>query len=132
MKLELQKLAIKKAGAATDMQAGFMATLKAGMPTSGILVAAYAVQAAAMMVAFRKSTQKSESLLGGTAGGGGMSAPVVPPSFNVLGATSNDGNMIANTIAGVNDNPVRAYVLEGDVTSAQSAARNTSDLASVG
>lgn len=133
MSFELKKLAVKGAVAANDVQSGFMATLKAGMPQSGILVAAYAVQAAAMMMAFRKSQRKTAAVLGGSSSSSGMSStPVAAPSFNVLGATSAGDNMIANTISGVNDNPVRAYVLEGDVSSAQSAARNTSDLASVG
>ena len=63
--------------------------------------------------------------------GGGSSAPQAP-SFNVIGQTSAGDNMVASTIASVNDAPMRAYVVEADVTSSQSAARASDDLSSVG
>ena len=67
----------------------------------------------------------------GSGGGGGSSAPQAP-SFNVIGQTSAGDNMVASTIASVNDAPMRAYVVEADVTSSQSAARASDDLSSVG
>ena len=40
--------------------------------------------------------------------------------------------MVAETIASVNSAPMRAYVVESDVTSAQAGQRATDDVASIG
>ena len=115
-----------------NIATGASATMKAGLPASLPLLVAYGLQAAAMVATFARSKKNLDSVTG-TSGGGSIPTPsLAAPSFNVLGATSNDGNMIADTIAGVNDRPVRAYVLESEVTSAQSMQRNTTDMASVG
>lgn len=145
MKIEMQKMAVKRLSAAQgisidaakaqmDASAGLVATLKAGMPQALPLVAMYAVQAASMLAAFSKSKKSLESEIGISGGSTPTLSASAPqaPSFNVLGATTAGENMIANTVAGTMDQPVRAYVLEGDVTTAQSAQRNTQDLASVG
>jgi hypothetical protein len=116
-----------------NIATGASATMKAGLPASLPLMVAYGLQAAAMVATFARSKKNLDSVTGTSGGGGSIPTPsLAAPSFNVLGATSNDGNMIADTIAGVNDRPVRAYVLESEVTSAQSMSRNTTDMASVG
>lgn len=65
-------------------------------------------------------------------GGGGQGAAPQAPSFNVLGATSAGDQLIANTVAQTNSQPVKAYVVESEMTSAQSMGRNAESLASVG
>ena len=66
-------------------------------------------------------------------GGGGStpapSAPSLPPAFNVVGAS--DTNQLADAIGGQSQEPVKAYVVSGDVTSAQSMDRNIVDGASI-
>ena len=66
-------------------------------------------------------------------GGGGStsapSAPSLPPAFNVVGAS--DTNQLADAIGGQSQEPVKAYVVSGDVTSAQSMDRNIIDGASI-
>ena len=73
---------------------------------------------------------------GGGGGGGGSvpsaSAPPAPPSFNVVG--NSGANQLAQTITETNKNaaPVQAYVVSGDVSSAQSLDRNRVSNASMG
>ena len=65
----------------------------------------------------------------GGSGGGGTSAPSLPPAFNVVG--SSDTNQLADAIGGQSKEPTRAYVVSGDVTSAQSMDRNIVEGASI-
>jgi hypothetical protein len=64
---------------------------------------------------------------GGAASGGGGGAAPAPPSFNIVGQNSN--NQLAQTIAGQQQQPVQAYVVSGNVSSAQSLDRNRIDTA---
>ncbi len=68
-------------------------------------------------------------------GGGGsvstpsVSTPSLPPAFNVVGAS--DTNQLADAIGGQSQEPVRAFVVSNDVTTAQSMDRNIVDGASI-
>ena len=53
-----------------------------------------------------------------------------PPAFNIVGAGA--GNQLAETIAGQNQRPIKAFVTSQDVTTAQSLERNIIDGASIG
>jgi|GWRWMinimDraft_5_1066013.scaffolds.fasta_scaffold00981_1 hypothetical protein len=64
---------------------------------------------------------------GGSASGGGGGSAAAPPSFNIVGQNSN--NQLAQTIAGQQQQPVQAYVVSGNVSSAQSLDRNRIDTA---
>jgi len=66
---------------------------------------------------------------GGSGGGGAPAMPSLPPAFNVVGAS--DTNQLADAIGGQSQEPTRAYVVSGDVTSAQSMDRNIIDGASI-
>ena len=67
---------------------------------------------------------------GGFGSGGGAGVAVsAPPQINTVGASSI--NQLAQTISGQTKEPVRAYVVAGDVTSAQSLERNTIKEASI-
>lgn len=71
-------------------------------------------------------------------GGGGQSSipssvptgASTPPAFNVVGAS--DTNQLASAIGGQSQQPVQAYVVANDVTTAQSMDRNIIDDASLG
>ena len=68
--------------------------------------------------------------IGGISGGSSApSAPSAPPAFNVVGAS--DTNQLASAIGGQSQEPVKAYVVSGDVTSAQSMDRNIVEGASI-
>ena len=63
------------------------------------------------------------SVGGVSAGGGSAPAPQIqPPSFNVVGASPI--NQLTEVIAGQQQKPIQAYVVEGEVTTAQELARN--------
>jgi hypothetical protein len=69
---------------------------------------------------------------GGAAGGGGGGAAPQAPTFNVVG--SSGVNQLAQTIAGqgANQAPIQAYVVSGQVTTAQSLDRNRIENSTMG
>ena len=63
-------------------------------------------------------------------GGGGGGVASAPPSFNVVGASAT--NQLAQTIGQKEQQPVKAYVVSNDVTTAQSLNRNIISSATLG
>lgn len=63
-------------------------------------------------------------------GGGGNT--VTAPEFNVVGQASAGENMIAETIAGANQRPIRTYVVSTDVSNSQELERKAEGTASLG
>tara|TARA_R100001460_G_scaffold553_4_gene2710 strand:- start:287 stop:2128 length:1842 start_codon:yes stop_codon:yes gene_type:complete len=63
----------------------------------------------------------SGGAVSGSVTGGGGSAPA-PPSFNIVGAS--DTNQLADAIGGQTQQPVQAFVVANDVTTAQSLENN--------
>jgi len=107
---------------------------------SGVPVPGYAIaQAIATGVAGFANVKKIASVKVPNSSGGGSvpsggstpapSAPSLPPAFNVVGAS--DTNQLADAIGGQSQEPVKAYVVSGDVTSAQSMDRNIVEGASI-
>ena len=107
---------------------------------SGVPVPGYAIaQAIATGVAGFANVKKIASVkVPNSSGGGSVSSggstpapttPSLPPAFNVVGAS--DTNQLADAIGGQSQEPVKAYVVSGDVTSAQSMDRNIIDGASI-
>ena len=78
---------------------------------------------------FRGGETASRDSLGGNMGGNQQAQA---PSFNVLGATSAGDEMVAGAIGRANSQPVKAYVVESEMTSMQSLGRNAEGLASMG
>jgi hypothetical protein len=90
----------------------------------------YASQVGAVLSAAARAKSVLES--GNTSGGGSVSGSAPAPSsprFNVVGTSG--ANQIAQTI-GRDQQPVKAYVVANDVTSAQSLSRNIVSSASLG
>jgi hypothetical protein len=83
----------------------------------------------AMQIAKMKSASSSSSPSGASpSGGGSISVPTTAPTFNVVG---NAGvNQIQNTLG--NQQPIQAYVVANNVTTAQSLDRNIVQNASLG
>ena len=78
---------------------------------------------------------KSVKVPSGGGGGGasapsGGSAPSIPPAFNVVG--SSDSNQLADAIGGQSQQPVQAFVVANDVTTAQSLQNNIVEGATIG
>jgi len=71
------------------------------------------------------STKVPKTNVGGVStggGGGGGGAQVQAPSFNIVGAT--DTNQLADAISGQTQQPIQAFVVANDVTTAQSLENN--------
>ncbi len=80
------------------------------------------------------STQTPEApsgLTSGSSGGRGVSTPSAQaPSFNIVGASPE--NQLAQSLADVTQKPVKAFVVAGDVSTAQSLDRNIIQESSLG
>ncbi len=59
--------------------------------------------------------------VGVPSGGGSVAAPA-PPNFNVVGAT--ETSVLADTVAEQTQEPIQAYVVSNDITTAQSLENN--------
>ena len=100
-------------------------------PAYPIIQAGLAGAFSAMQIRKIASTNPSK----GSAGGGGVSAPSggggsQPPSFNIVGAS--ETNQLADAIGGQAQQPVQAFVVANDVTTAQSLQNNIVEGATIG
>ena len=98
-------------------------------PAYPVVQAALAGAIAAKNISAIKSVDSS--------GGGGGSVPTPsggggsqPPSFNIVGAS--ETNQLADAIGGQSQQPVQAYVVANDVTTAQSLQNNIVEGATIG
>ena len=146
--MELKKLALKIKAHLTELTIKSKGSVADGLMSIGefvrqlgpLGVAAYAVSiggiVAAIVSARNKAKQEIAALAGPAAGvvsgsGGGDSAPSIQaPSFNVVGATQT--SQLAQTIAGSEEQPLRAYVVASDISTAQELERSTIEGASMG
>ena len=138
MKMNAQKAegklsmdAVNQTGALSE---GMANAAKLGPPFNAIPMAIMAIQSGLMiknMLKSKKEMKKITGRFGGGNMGGGATAPQAP-AFNVIGQTSAGENLIADTVAGVNNRPIRAFVVDKDVTSSQELSRNTETIASIG
>ncbi len=98
-----------------------------GLTTSTILYAKMGISIASILAASAKGLQalggggsgaSASGATGAGGGGGGSSAP----QFNIVGQSST--NQLAQTIANQQKQPIKTYVVAGDVTTQQSLDRN--------
>jgi hypothetical protein len=115
--------------AAANAKAVAASPLTGGMPFVAINTAKAALSIGSTVASASKSINaiKGDSknaaaaAAGGGGGGGGGSAPA-PPQFNIVGAT--ETSQLADAVAGQTQEPVQAYVVANDVTTAQSLENN--------
>ena len=101
-------------------------------------IAAYAATIGGVIASISSARNKAQEqiraisgpLKGVESSGGGGGAAIQAPAFNVVGATQT--SQLAQTIAGAEDKPLRAYVVASDVTTAQELERSTIEGASIG
>lgn len=104
-------------------------------PALGIAAAAAAVAGGLQTVKSIQST-KTPQTAGIASGGANISSPSrpappsVPPAFNIVGAS--DTNQLAEAIGGQSQQPVKAFVVSNDVSTAQELDRNIVKGASLG
>ena len=104
-------------------------------PALGIAAAAAAVAGGLKTVQSIQATKTPETA-GISSGGANISSPSrpappsVPPAFNIVGASGT--NQLAEAIGGQAQQPVKAYVVSNDVSTAQELDRNIVEGASIG
>jgi hypothetical protein len=98
--------------------------INAGINIAGI------VAAAAGGINAIKSKSSLGASLGGGAQGGEEPAEVQAPDFNVVGAGG--VSQLATTLAGVTGQPLKAFVVSKEISSAQELERNITTTASIG
>ena len=123
----LGKLAVGKANVA--VAEGTAQTAKIGFPQNIPMLIGYAAQAAGIISAITSATNSASSITS-TFGAGGGAAQTQAPSFNIVGATPT--NQLAEAIGGQEQQPVQAYVVSNDVTTAQSLENNIIEGATLG
>ncbi len=93
-------------------------------PALGVAAAGAAVFAGMKQIQNIKKTKVPKGGGGGgaSAGGASVGAAPSPPSFNVVGTS--DTSVLADSVASQTNEPVQAYVVSNDVTTAQSLQNN--------
>ena len=125
-KSALSSINISAAKAAADTSTGFAATLKAGFPQNVPLLIAYAAQAAGIISAIKSAVGGAKSAIG-SAGApvSGLSVPTVSgPSVASTPTTQTPVQQQLDVASATQtqQQPVRAYVVQGDITSGNEAA----------
>jgi|TARA_Y100000289_G_scaffold65986_1_gene80964 hypothetical protein len=143
--MELAKITLQLKGAMTKTVSDGVGSVAAATMSLGeflkqlgpLGIAAYAASIggviATIVSARRKAQEQIQALSGeslGISGGGTSSTTVAAPAFNVVGATQT--SQLAQTIAGAEDKPIKAFVVASDVTTAQELERSTIEGASIG
>jgi hypothetical protein len=116
---------------------GTAQTAKIGFPQNIPMLIGYGLQAAGIISAVGSAIGKSKKVASSIGVGGSaetLSRPTistgsVPPSFNVVGTSGT--NQLADVIAGQSKQPIKAYVVSSDVSTAQSLDRNIIEGASI-
>ena len=126
-KAKLTEIAMTATKGGLDVSAGFAKTLAKGFPLNVPLLIAYGIQAAAIIKSIRDATKKAKSAV--PKGGGSVNIPQPAPTVASASPSSiQQGLSLENSLSQLqapqfqNLQPtVRAYVLSGDVTTAQEA-----------
>jgi hypothetical protein len=116
---------------ASNAKAVLASPLTGGQP----FVLANSISAGIGIASSIAATAKGLAALGGGSAGGGGNVPSgggasAAPSFNVVGASST--NQLAQTIGNQQQQPIQAYVVANNVTTAQALDRNIIQSASIG
>lgn len=136
--LEAKKtLAFSKSAVANSLTAvaeGTAKTAKIGFPQNIPMLIAYAAQAVGIIGAIKKAAKSSSASAGAATEVAQVAAVRADesqsPAFNIVGGTGT--NQIADAIAQGQRTPQRAYVVSGDVSTAQELERKTVQGASLG
>ncbi len=127
--MDLKKITFKGtqavASAGVDAAQNVSESSKIGFPQNIITIAAAIGQGLSIISSVKKAVSKTKA--SGSASSS-VSTPSVsssqslPPSFNIVGAS--DTNQLADAIGGQTQQPIQAFVVANDVTTAQSLENN--------
>jgi hypothetical protein len=103
-----------------------------GIPTGIPFGVAAGVMGALQIAAIKKTSfdaggGEQPPAIGGAGSSGSVAANVITPNFNVVGNAQ-----ATNPLAGLGNQPIQAYVVSGEVTTAQSLDRNRVNYATFG
>ena len=133
------KTTLKASEAGVDVATGAAKAVSAFAPPFNIpIIIGYAAQAVGIVSAIKGAMSKSKAATGKFGASGGGQAPTVPetptpsipPAFNIVGGS--ETNQLADAIGGQSQQPVQAFVVASEVTTAQSLERNTIAGATIG
>jgi len=119
------------AEAGVDAAQNVSESSKIGFPQNIITIAAAIAQGIGIIRSVKKAVSKTKVPIGGaSADVPQISSPSAPPAFNVVGASG--ANQLASAIADQQGQPMKAYVVSGDVSTAQELDRNIVQGAAIG
>ena len=126
---------VKAAEAGVEVSGSVAKAANTAPPPFNIPFILTAIATGASIISAVKSAVSATKAAAGAAGGS-IATPSSPtitaaqaPAFNIVGATGT--NQLAQTIAGQQQQPIKAFVVANDVTTAQSLERNTIQGASI-
>ena len=122
------------ARSAVAISEGTAQTAKIGFPQNIPMLIGYAAQAAGIYSAIKSATSKAKTTAPpspniSSGSSSPRSAPSLPPSFNIVGAS--ETSQLADSIGGQSKEPIKAFVVANDVSSAQEMDRNIIEGASL-
>lgn len=133
------KTVVKAAEAGVDVSSGAAkAASAAPFPANIPLILGYAAQAVGIVSAIRgamKASKQATSKLGVSETSPKIATPPtvaasIPPAFNIVGASGT--NQLASAIGGQSQQPIQAFVVSSEVSTAQELDRNIIEDASIG
>jgi len=133
------KTVVKSAEAGVDVSSGAAkAASAAPFPANIPLILGYAAQAVGIVSAIRgamKASKQATSKLGVSETSPKIATPPtvaasIPPAFNIVGASGT--NQLASAIGGQSQQPIQAFVVSSEVSTAQELDRNIIEDASIG
>ena len=130
----IAEVGMDSAKSGSSVATGFAETLKLGFPAAIPALVGYAASAVGIVSGITSAVGKTKGVAGAIGGQGSVGAVSAPnvqaPSFSLVGASGT--NQLASAIGGQEQQPIRAFVVSNDVTTAQSLDRNIIDGASLG
>ena len=129
---------IKAAESGVEVQGSVAKAANVAPPPFNIPFIISAIATGVSIISAVKAAVSATKSAATAAGGGGgdtpistqTAAPSIPPSFNIVGAS--ETNQLADAIGGQTQQPVQAYVVANDVTTAQSLENNIVEGATLG
>jgi hypothetical protein len=132
----LGKINLKAAESSVDTAAGASKTASIGFPQNIPFLIGYAAQAVGIIGAIKSAVGAAKGTIGAAGAGGSTpsiqsprGASAAAPSFNIVGQGGT--NQLAESIGSQEKQPIKAYVVSNDVTTAQSMERNIVSSASI-
>lgn len=132
----LGRISLRASEATVSTAAGAANTAKVGFPQNIPLLIGYAAQAVGIIGAIKSAVSTAKGSIGAAGAGGSTpniqaprAASAAAPQFNIVGQGGT--NQLAESIGSQQKQPIKAYVVANDVTTAQSMERNIVESASI-